>query len=111
MLGKAKISHAVTGAAGAARLAPFITSIPVTDIWITETVDLADAAEAVGAEIVDEGHNILLKQAAADTPLVFRTTVEEVSTVNPFRLYFDLRQDPRRGGEQATRLREEVIGF
>jgi hypothetical protein len=111
ILGKAKIDHAVTGAAGAARLAPFITSIPATDIWITETVALADAAEAVGAEIVDEGHNILLKQAAADTPLVFHTTVEQVSTVNPFRLYFDLRQDPRRGREQATRLREEVIGF
>ena len=40
----AKIDHAVTGPAGAARLAPFITSIPVTDIWITETVVLADAA-------------------------------------------------------------------
>lgn len=111
LLAKAKIDHAVTGPAGAARLAPFITFIPVTDIWITETVVLADAAEAVGAEIVDEGHNILLKQAADDTPLVFHTTVEKVSTVNRFRLYFDLRQDPRRGREQADRLREEVIGF
>ncbi|OCB60580.1 hypothetical protein A9X02_06195 [Mycobacterium malmoense] len=101
----------MTGPAGAARLAPFITSIPVTDIWITETVVLADAVEAVGAEIVDEGHNILLKQAADDTPLVFHTTVQKVSTVNRFRLYFDLRQDPRRGREQADRLREEVIGF
>jgi hypothetical protein len=111
ILAEAKIDHAVTGPAGAARLAPFITSIPVTDIWITETVVLADAVEAVGAEIVDEGHNILLKQAAEDTPLVFHTTVEKVSTVNRFRLYFDLRQDPRRGREQADRLREEVIGF
>jgi hypothetical protein len=111
LLTEAKIDHAVTGPAGAARLAPFITSIPVTDIWITETVVLADAAEVVGAEIVNEGHNILLKQAVEDTALVFHTTVEQVSTVNPFRLYFDLRQDPRRGREQADRLREEVIGF
>ncbi|OBI49592.1 hypothetical protein A5707_16620 [Mycobacterium kyorinense] len=111
LLTEAKIDHAVTGPAGAARVAPFITTIAVTDIWITETVALADAAQAVGAEIVGEGHNILLKQAAGDTPLVFHITVEQISTVNPFRLYFDLRQDPRRGREQADRLREEVIGF
>ena len=111
LLTEAKIDHAVTGAAGAAPLAPFATSIPVIDIWITDTVALADAAEAVGAEIVDEGHNVLLRQATGDAPLVFRTMVEKVWTVNPFRLYFDLRQDPRRGREQADRLREEVIGF
>jgi hypothetical protein len=101
----------VTGPAGATGLAPFITSIPVVDIWITDAVALADAAGAVGAEIVDEGHNILLRQAPGDAPLVFRTEVEKVWTVNRFRLYFDLMQDPRRGREQAARLREEVIGF
>jgi hypothetical protein len=28
-----------------------------------------------------------------------------------FRIYIDLRADPRRGREQADRLREEVIRF
>ncbi|OIN81314.1 type IV toxin-antitoxin system AbiEi family antitoxin [Mycobacterium malmoense] len=111
LLTRAKIDHAVTGPAGAARLAPFITSFQVVDIWITERVALADATNAIGAEVVHEGHNILLRQAAGDIPLVFRSPVEKVWTVNPFRLYFDLRQDPRRGREQAERLREEVIGF
>jgi hypothetical protein len=111
LLAHADIEHAVTGPAGAARLAPFVTSIPVVDIWITQAIALDAAAEAMQAEIVEEGHNVLLRQEPADAPLVFCTTVDEVWTVNPFRLYLDLLNDPRRGREQAHRLRDEVIGF
>jgi hypothetical protein len=111
LLAAANISHAVTGPAGAARLAPFVTSVPVVDIWITQAIALDVAARAVDAQVVQEGHNVLLRQEAADAPLVFRSTVDDVWTANPFRLYLDLRKDPRRGREQADRLREEVIGF
>jgi hypothetical protein len=107
----AGVDHAVTGPAAAARLAPFVTSIPVVDIWITEAVDLNLAVGTVGAEPVLEGHNVLLRQEPGDAPLAFHSTVEGVWTVNPFRLYCDLRRDPRRGKEQADRLRQEVIGF
>jgi DNA-binding IscR family transcriptional regulator len=110
-LAAAGFDHAVTGPAGASRLAPFVTSIPVVDIWVTEAVDLDLAVEAVGAESVLEGHNVLLRQEPADAPLAFRNQVDGVWTVNPFRLYCDLRRDPRRGKEQADRLRQEVIGF
>lgn len=110
-LSEAKIDHALTGAAAAAGLAPFVTAIPVIDIWITDTIALAAAADAAGAEEVDDGHNIVFRQAADDGPLVFRDIVDGKWTVNPFRLYFDLRRDPRRGREQADRLRQEVIGF
>lgn len=110
-LAEAKIDHAVTGPAGAARLAPYITAIPVTDIWVADTVALSEVAAAAHADVVQEGHNILIRQAAGDAPLAFRTQVDEVWTANPFRLFLDLRQDPRRGREQADRLREEVIGF
>jgi hypothetical protein len=108
---EAKIEHAVTGPAGAALLAPFITAIPVTDIWVADTVALDDVAAAAHADAVQEGHNIVLRLAAGDAPLAFRKKVEDVWTANPFRLFYDLRQDPRRGREQADRLREEVIGF
>jgi hypothetical protein len=83
----------------------------VVDIWITEAVDLDLAVVTIGAESVLEGHNILLRQEPADAPLAFRKSVDGVWTVNPFRLYCDLRRDPRRGKEQADRLRQEVIGF
>jgi len=110
-LDDANIEHAVTGPAGAAQLAPFVTAIPVTDVWIAETTPLEDAATTAGADIVDEGQNIVMRQAVGDEPLVFREKVADIWTANPFRLFFDLRNDPRRGREQADRLREEVIGF
>lgn len=107
----AGVDHAVTGPAGAARLAPFVTSIPVVDIWVTESADLDLAVHTVGAEPVPDGHNILLKQEPGDAPLTFRSSVGGVWTVNPFRLYCDLRRDPRRGKEQADRIRQDVIRF
>ena len=110
-LDEAGVDHAVTGAAGAARLAPFITAIPVTEIWVSEDASLETVAAAAGADIVTEGHNVLLRQADGDVALVFRDKVEGVWTANAFRLFYDLRHDPRRGREQADRLREEVIGF
>lgn len=111
LLAEARMDHAVTGAAGAAGLAPFITAIPVTDVWVTETVALDDVAAASGVEPVSEGHNIVLRQAADDTALAFRRQIDDVWVANTLRVYSDLRQDPRRGREQADRLREEVIGF
>jgi hypothetical protein len=107
----ANIEHAVTGPAGVAQLAPFITAIPVTDVWIAETTPLEDAAAAAGADIVNEGQNTILRQAVGDGPLVYREKVDGIWTANRFRLFLDLRHDPRRGREQADRLREEVIGF
>jgi len=108
---EAKIEHAVTGPAGAARLAPFITAIPVTDIWVTDTVPLNDVAIAAHADVVQEGQNIVFRQAPGDAPLAFRMKVDDVWTADQFRLFHDLRENPRRGREQADRLRKEVIGF
>ena len=53
----------------------------------------------------------MLRQATGNAPLVFRQKADDVWHANPFRLFFYLRQDPRRGREQADRLRKEVIGF
>lgn len=110
-LAKAKIGHAITGPAAAQRLAPFITAVPVTDIWVTQGVELTEAARVAGAEPVATGHNLILAHAEGDAPLAFRAAHDGISIVNPFRLYLDLRRNPRRGREQAERLRQEVIGF
>lgn len=110
-LTEAKIEHAVSGPAGAARLAPFVTAIPVADIWVADTLPLNEVAAAAQAEVVQEGHNILLRQVPGDAPLAFRAKVDDVWTVDPFRLFFDLRQEPKRGREQADQLRKEVIRF
>ena len=110
-LDDAGIDHAVTGAAAAARLAPFVTAVPVTEVWVSELIDLADAAQAANADPVTDGHNVNFRCAKDDAPLIFRERHDDAWLADTFRIYIDLRADPRRGREQADRLREEVIGF
>jgi hypothetical protein len=110
-LADARIEHALTGAAAAATLAPFVTAIPVIEVWVEATASDAMLLNATDAEEVTSGHNLVFLQGNDDLPLRFATTTGTSRTVNPFRLYVDLRRDPRRGAEQAERLRDEVIGF
>jgi hypothetical protein len=106
------IAYAVTGAAAASLVAPSVTALPVTEIWVTEAVAVATLLRVIGAEPADSGSNLALLQARDDLALSFRRqTALGVWTVNPFRLYLDLRADPRRGREQADHLREQVVGF
>lgn len=108
-LRRADIGHAATGAAVAARIAPFITAVPVTEIWIAAITDPTAAAAAIDAEVVPTGHNLVLLQAQDDTPLAFHRDQDGLTVVNPYRLYYDLRRDPRRGREQADRLRQQIL--
>jgi hypothetical protein len=110
-LDAAGIEHAVTGAAAARRIAPFVTAVPVSEVWVDAVVTLEDAAEAVDAEPVDTGYNLVFAQTDGGEPLAFRREAEGAWIVNSMRLFYDLRNDPRRGREQAETLRREVIGF
>jgi hypothetical protein len=103
--------YAVTGAGAASLVAPFVTAVPVVDVWTSASTDANQLFTAVGAEPVDRGPNIVLWQAKTDSPLAFREKPEGVWVANRFRIYADLLTDPRRGAEQARHLRSEVIGF
>jgi hypothetical protein len=107
---EAGITHAVTGAAAADKLAPMLTSQPQTDVWIAADVPLQRAIELAGAKPVRDGANLRLMQAADDAPLAFRRHHETLTLANPVRVYLDLLKDPRRGREQAEHLRQ-VVGF
>ena len=111
LLNFAGIPYAVTGAAAATRTAPLITAIPIMEVWLPAARPTNDLFEAVDAQPVTEGANLVLLQAKDDTALAFTRTQDGVEIVNVFRLYADLRRDPRRGREQADNLRQEVIGF
>jgi hypothetical protein len=110
-LEKEDITYAVTRAAAAMTLAPFVTSVPTVDVWIDSAMTPKTVAEALDAELVDTGSNLVLTQTPGDVPLAFRREHDGTWLVNPMRLYYDLRKDPRRGREQADRIRQEVIGF
>lgn len=106
------IGHAVTGAAAAALLARSATLAPVVEVWATEAVAVADVLRTVDAEAVDAGHNLVVLQARDDLPLAFRAKNREgLWTVNPARLYVDLRSDPERRREQADEVRREILRF
>lgn len=110
-LAQAGIDYALTGAAGASLVAPFVTAVPVTAVWVPVAIDPEDLRHATQVDRVEEGHNVVFLRADNDAGLSFRQQRNELWVVNRFRLYVDLLDDPRRGREQADNLRREVIGF
>lgn len=105
------IKYALTGAAAASLVAPFVTAVPVTEVWVMATAAPGGIVDAAGADPVADGHNVVFLQAKDDTPLAFREQAAGLWVASRFRVYADLRRDPRRGREQADHLRQEVIGF
>jgi hypothetical protein len=110
-LGRSGIDYALTGAAAASLVAPFITAVPVVEAWVNATAAPEELCAAAGADAVTDGQNVVLLQAKDDTPLAFHEKRNDLWLANRFRVYADLRRDPRRGREQAENLRREVIGF
>ena len=110
-LDRCGFDYALTGAAAASRVAPFITAVPVVDVWVTERTAPKDLFECVHADPAPDGNNVVFLQQRGDAPLAFREKLADVWLANLFRIYADLRRDPRRGREQADNLRKEVIGL
>jgi hypothetical protein len=110
-LAGADIGHAVTGAAAADLLAPFLSAVPVVSLWVGARHQLGEVARLLDAEPVERGANLVLRQARDDSPLAFTERHHGVWLANRFRVYVDLRSDPQRGAEQADHLRSEAIGF
>jgi len=104
-------AYAMTGAAAASLVAPFVTAVPVAQLWVPAKAAPDQVLHAAGAEPVTDGANVVLLQAKDDSPMAFREQSGGTWIANRFRLYLDLRGDPRRGKEQADHLRQEVIGF
>ena len=110
-LDRAGVDYALTGAAGASLLAPFVTAVPVTEVWVAATAAPEELLRGAGVDPVTDGQNVVFLQEKDDTPLAFREQAKGVWIANRFRLFADLRRDPRRGREQSDHLRQEVIGF
>ena len=105
------VEYALTGAAAADRIAPLLTNVAVTEVWLDSRADVLDLCARLGAMPVDSGANLVFLQERDNGPLAFRVRKEGVWTANLFRLYSDTRRDPRRGVEQSAHLRLEEIGF
>jgi hypothetical protein len=104
-------THAITGSAAAAIMAPALTSVPVTQVRVTAAIPADDVLTAMGARQVEEGANLVIVQGADDTELRYRRRVGEIWLAANTRIYLDALRDPRRGSEQAQVFRESVLGF
>lgn len=105
------IDHAVTGVAGAAILAPALTSVSVTQIRLTAEIPAVEALQALDARSTEEGSNLMLVQGADDAELRFRRRVAGTWLAAETRIYLDALRDPRRGKEQAQAFRASVLGI
>ena len=110
-LDRAGLDHALTGAAAANIIAPFVTAIPVSEVWVSALASPLEIHERIGSEPVGDGANIVLLQLSGDAPLAFREFVNGIWMCNRFRIYLDLLRDPRRGREQAQHLRKVAFGI
>jgi hypothetical protein len=110
-LGQAGIEHALTGAAAANIVAPFITAIPVVKIWVTANMAAEELQQGSQAKPVASGANVVFLQRKGDPALTLREKNKKLWLVNRFQLYADLLREPQRGREQADHLRREVIKF
>jgi hypothetical protein len=110
-LGRAGIECALTGAAAANIVAPFVTAIPVVKIWVTANVAAEELQQGSQAKPVASGANVVFLQRKGDPALTLREKNKNLWLVNRFQLYSDLLREPQRGREQADHLRREVIKF
>lgn len=110
-LAKHDLAHAVTGVAAAARRAPVLTSVVVTEVRVEAARTSAEVAAAAEARLVDEGANLVFIQGPDDAELRLRRELEGVWLAAETRVYLDALRDPRRGTEQAREYRSQVFGF
>ena len=111
-LGLSGIDYALTGAAGATLVAPFVTAVPVAEVWVNATAAPEELYDAAKADPVNDGQNVVFLQAKNDAPLIFREMTEGLWVANRFRLYADLRRDPSRrprAGRTSARGGDRVL--
>ena len=94
-LGRAGVEYALTSAAAASLVAPFVTGIPITQVQVTANKAREELYEGAQVKPVSTGANINFLQTKGGAPLALRERTKELWLVNRFQLYTDLRRDPR----------------
>lgn len=110
-LTEGRIAHAVTGACAALLVAPHVTDVRTCEVWVAPATSESLVAGALAAKPVETGGNVIVLRAKSDAPLFACRETEGAIVANPLRLYADLLEDARRGEEQATFLRDTVLGY
>lgn len=92
---------ALTGAAGAWRLAPMVRYNRTQAYWQGDPDELA---KALGLKATEAGANVQIMAPRDDGVFFDKEEVDGVSVVSPLQLYLDLQREPMRGAEAAGHL-------
>jgi len=107
------LDWAVTGVAAADRIAPYLTSVPTVDVYVSADA-LQEALHLLSSRRdviqVDQGGRI---RVFPESAYVFRLADRQVGLhmASPIRVYSDLLRLGGRAAEAAEYLREATIGF
>lgn len=77
------IDYAVTGAAAASLVAPFVTAVPVVDLWVGAKAAPDELLKRADAERVTDGENVRSWHSRTATKTRTRTTWSTRATSRP----------------------------
>jgi len=103
---KEKVRYALSGFAGAARLAPFVRYHRI-HCYVESSID--DLAKRLDLKSVTSGENIIFMNPSDDGVFYHTQRIDGVHLVSPIQLYLDLNTLSDRGKEAAEFINNEVI--
>lgn len=103
---KRKMRYALSGFAGAARLAPFVRYHRI-HCYVENSID--DLVKSLDLKSVTSGENIIFMNPSDDGVFYYTQRMEGVHLVSPIQLYLDLNTLSDRGKEAADFIYNEVI--
>lgn len=105
------LTYAMTGAAAAYVMGTrATTALTELMIRVPPTLDLADVAKTVGAEVVEGGTNLTFVSDVGEVGIYGRAMCAPAYVAPPVRIWLDMLGEPR-GEDAATLFREAALGY
>jgi hypothetical protein len=96
-----KRPFALTGTAGAWRIAPMVKYVRTQVYW---DGDAAELAQGIGLKPAEAGANVQIMPPRDESVFLDQEIIDGVPVVSPLQLYLDLQREPARGEEAAEHL-------
>lgn len=107
------LDWALTGIAAADRLAPYLTSVPTVDVYVSfDALQEARRHLSSQSDVVEVEHGGRIR-IFTESEYLFRLSDDQqaLPVASPIRVYGDLLRQRGRAAEAAEYLRETAIGF
>ncbi len=105
---KLDVKYALTGLAGASKVAPYVR---YDDVWLYVKGDVEGLVKELDLRPVTSGANVVILRPYDDGVFSGARALGNVQVVSDVQLFVDLYSYPARGREQAEMLMEKAIKF